>query len=265
MKTILIILGGLLISLRISAGNQITINEQTCVHLICPAAVSYVQVGQHDQLMAETISDYPNIVRIKAVHEFDGTSSLTIVCQGELFAFEVSYDKPSALQLQLYNYSGESIKEFESVSMPLHKVQACIYRLQAMESKGINCKTEIDGIKLQLDELRVKHDLLFIRLKVHNTTNTNYRAGAPVFVMQDKRPRKAANVQEYLLEPCRVSIDELFITPGEEKQVIMVFKTFSIPRHKEVMILLREQTAGYTGRDLNLSFSNKAIAKAGTL
>ncbi|MCU4176968.1 DUF4138 domain-containing protein [Carboxylicivirga sp. N1Y90] len=265
MKVSIILIQALLISALVSANNLIKVNEQTVVHLLCPAAVSYVQVGNAEKLIAETIDDYPNIVRLKALEIFTDTSSLTLVCQDKLYAFEVSYHKTSALKINLNDFKGEAFLGLSQSAMPLHKIQSAINRMQTMELKRSISKVKENDIELVLEGICVKHDLLFMKLNVKNNSNLIYRGECPVFLMRDKRPKKAANVQEYMLEPIQVSQKILFIKPQYTSIVILVFKSFSIPKHKEVEVLLKEQTSGYTGRDLTLNFNNKAIVKAAYL
>lgn len=262
MKRVTLILKGLILCFSISANNQIEINEKTCVHLICPVAVAYVQVGDSDKMMAEVIEDFPNIVRIQARESFSNTSSLTIVCQDQLYAFEVRYNTKCPLQLNLSNYKGETVQKNALAPLPLHELHDCMDRLLMMEGLACKAKTHTDNVELCMQAIRVHHNLIFVRLDIQNRSNTIYRAEQPVFLMRDKHPKKASNVQEYLLEPIEQSCKELFIAPQNQAQMVLVFNAFTIPDHKEVEILLHEHTDGYTGRDLSLNFSHKTIRKA---
>jgi len=266
MKTRTLILISLVLSITLEAQNQLQVSEHTTVHLICPSAIRYVQVGSHDKLLAEAIPDYPNIVRIKAIAVFADTSSLTLLCNNQLYAFQVRYNKNCSLQVKLNDFKGDNIKELPTSSVPLHQIQACIHKLQTLEySKKSIQQSLANDIELILDDIRVKQDLLFIKLKIRNHSNLIYRANAPRFLMRDKKPKKAANVQEWSIEPIRVSKHSLLVTPRKECSLIMVFKSFSIPDHKKVEISLTEETVGYTGRDLIVDFGNKAIVNAKAL
>jgi hypothetical protein len=263
MKTSIILIFLLVISIQINAQNHIQVSRHSTVHLICPEAVSYVQVGSHTKLLAEAITDYPHIVRIKAIEAFADTTSLTLMCKNKLYAFQVSYNRQCPLQLKLYNYLGDEIKEQAGASLPLHQMLACMHQLQQDDHR----KKSIQRVKSQkiewvLNDIRVRQNLLFIKLTLKNHSNQLYKAHTPGFLMRDKKPKKAANVQEYQLEPVRCSISGLLVQPNKEASMIVVFNSFSIPRHKQVEITLREETAGYTGRDLSLSFGNKIIVKA---
>ncbi|MCT4648454.1 MAG: conjugative transposon protein TraN [Carboxylicivirga sp.] len=266
MKTQILLLLALVLTIHINAQNHIQVSEHTAVHLICPEAVSYIQVGNHTKLLAEPIPDYPHIVRIKAIETFNDTSSLTLMCANKLYAFQVSYNSHCPLQLKLYNYRGDEIKEHQGTSLPLHQMLACMHQLQLNESriKAIQ-STKTNRIELTLNDIRVRKDLLFIRLTIKNHTNQIYKAQTPAFLMRDKKPKKAANVQEYKLQPVRLSASDLSVHPGEKTSIVVVLNSFSIPKHKQVEITLLEETAGYTGRDLSLSFGNKAIVKAKVL
>ncbi len=264
MKTLLIL--SLVLNFKIYAQNHIQVAEHSTLHIICSEAVSYVQVGSPTQLVAEVLETYPHIVRIKALTAFSDTSSLTLVCGNQLIAFKVSYSRQSPLQLKLDDFKGDAIQEQERTAMPLHQVLGCMRQLQSFDSsiKTI-CATKNEQIELSLDEIRVRHELLFVKLTVTNHSNLLYKANVPIFLMCDKKPKKAANVQEYLIEPNRVSDTQLLIAPQKRETMVLVFKSFSIPKHKQVEVLLQEETAAYTGRDLSLTFDNRAIVKAKAL
>jgi hypothetical protein len=266
MKLTMLLLLSLVLHLETYAQNHIQVAEHSTVHIICPDAVSYVQVGSHTKLLAEAIADYPHLVRIKALTAFSDTSSLTLVCGNELYAFQVSYNRQCPLQLNLDDFTGDAIQEQAGTVQPLHQVLGCMRQLQASESQYKPIRSiKQERIELILDDIRVRQELLFVKLMIKNHSNLVYKSKVLAFLMRDRQPKKAANVQEYLLEPWRVSERELTIAPQEAKTVVLVFKSFSIPKHKQVEVLLQEETAAYTGRDLSLTFDNKAIVKAKAL
>jgi hypothetical protein len=263
MKTHILFLMAIVLTIHINAQNQIQVSEHSTVHLICPEAVSYVQVGSLTKLLAEAISNYPYIVRIKAIEAFTDTTSLTLMCKNKLYAFKVSYNRQCPLQLKLYNYQGDEIKEQIGTSLPLHQMLVFMHQLQQDDHRRISIqRVKSQKIEWVLNTIHVRQNLLFIKLSLKNHSNQIYKAHAPDFLMRDKKPKKAANVQEYQLEPVRLSNTELLVQPKKEASIVAVFNSFFIPRHKQVEITLREATAGYTGRDLILSFGNKAIVKA---
>ncbi len=262
MKTIAIIFISLFISFSLATQNRITVNGHTTVHLICPATVSYVLAGNHEFLIAEILSDYPNIVRIKAVGEFTDISSLTLVCEDKLYAFQVGYNDSCPLKLNLNDFDGELVPGIFGGPLPLDKIQDYIRTMIDMKIKRSIKHTQADNIKFTLVDIRVKQDLLFVRMNIKNNSNIIYRSANPTFLMRDKKPKKAANVQEYTMEPMQISQPDCIVMPNQRASVVMVFKTFTIPSHKMVEVTLQENTAGYTGRDLKLSFSNRAIVKA---
>ncbi len=247
-----------------AAANQILVNENMVVHIVCPEAVSYIQVGSHEMLIAEVLKEYPNIVRLKAVDNFSDTGSLTLVCQDQIFSIEVSYQESCSLQYHLTDFIGHPVHYVHGASLPLDKVLDAIEQMK-QQNKGSLKKKNAQDIRFALNDIKVKHDLLFIRLNVRNNSNTIYRSSVPTFLMRDKKSKKAANVQEYLIEPLHVSQEEMFILPTDEMTFVMVFKSFTVPDHKEVEVSLQEITSGYTGRDLKLKFSNKSIIRAEAL
>ncbi|MGQ1787496.1 DUF4138 domain-containing protein [Saccharicrinis sp. GN24d3] len=248
-----------------AAANHISVNENKVVHIVCPKAVSYVQVGNGEKLIAETLSDYPNIVRVKASNVFKDTTSLSLVCDGKLYTFDVGYQKDCPLQYKLSSFKGQPILDIYGTSLPLDKILEGMKQLGQRKIRRSIEKVNAQQIQFSLTDIKVKHNLLFVEIHIKNNSNIIYITGVPTFLMRDKKPKKAANVQEYLIEPEHASHGELSIVPNDEATIVMVFKTFTIPKHKEVEVSLKEITNGYTGRDLKLNFSNKPIVRAKSL
>ncbi|WP_430815913.1 DUF4138 domain-containing protein [Carboxylicivirga sp. RSCT41] len=266
MKRPLVITLAILFYLGSIAQNHIQVSEQSTLHIICPAAVTYVQVGSHTKLLAEAVPAWPNMVRVKAITSFKDSTSLTILCVGKLYGLIVSYEKHSPLQLKLMDFHGDKLKELPDAEMPLHKVLDSMEKLKRKECTRKPIRTrQSKQIELSLDDIRLKDDLLFIRLTIYNHSGLIYKTTTPSFLMRDKKPKKAANVQEYLIEPKRASSSQLSISPKAQKTMVLAFKSFTIPQHKQMEISLQEGTEGYTGRNLRLTLTDKDILKAPVL
>ena len=261
MKTLSIIFLSIFFFLS-AAANQISVNENKVIHIVCPNPVSYVQVGNHEKLIAEALNDYPNIVRVKATVIFKDTTSLSLVCDDRLYTFDVGYQKDCPLQYKLNRFKGHPIYDIYGITLPLDKILEAMKQLELQKVRKRIEKVNAAQIRFSLTDIKVKHDLLFVKIHIRNNSNIIYQSGAPTFMMRDKKPKKAANVQEYLIEPEHTSHQELSILPKDETCIVMAFKTFTVPKHKIVEVSLKEMTKSYTGRDLKISFSNKTIVKA---
>jgi len=247
------------------SSNLVVVNQNSFVHMLCHSTVTYVQVGDPDILIAETLDQYPNVVRFKALKSFEGKSSLTIICGGQLYCFEVHYNNHSKLNLDIHQFQGEVVKATQTLTLPLDRLNASIEEMLYHKKRGNLTRVSKDNIEWSLDDVGIKNDLIFIRLTVVNRSNIIYKAGSPLFLMQDKKPKKAANRQEYPIAPVKVSDNQLMVPPGQAMSLIVVFHVFTIPSHKTVRIILKEESKSYTGRDLELKLTNKAIRKAGIL
>lgn len=265
MKTLIVILFSIFLFLSAVANNQISVNEHTTVHMICPMAVGYIQVGNPQVLMAEVVADYPNIIRVKATESFKNIGSITLVCDDQLYAFQVKYSSSCPLQLKLNSFQGEPLLGNTGAYLPVDKILQLKEKMRGAKARRFIKKVRANDILFTLTDIRVKQGLLFVRLSIENRSNLIYRTHVPTFLMRDKKPRKAANVQEYLIEPLHPMERELFIAPDDKVTVVLVLESFTVPDHKEVEIKLREKTKGYTGRDLKLCFTHKAIVTAKSL
>nr|WP_321411523.1 DUF4138 domain-containing protein [uncultured Carboxylicivirga sp.] len=262
MKSMIFTLLIVLLSTKAISENLVMVNEHSFVHLLCHSTISYVQAGDPQKLMAEPLNHYPNVLRFKALEPFEGKSSLTFICDGQLYCLEVVYNEKVNLNLDIRQFIGEPIKSVSSSSLPPDRVIDCMDEMLKVE-KGRQFKhTSKDNVVFSMEGIGVAQDLMFVRLTIVNHSNIIYKTGIPVFLMQDKKPKKAANRQEYPVEPYKVSNEEFVILPGESQTIVMVFYAFTIPSHKIIRISLSEESENYTGRDLELIIKNKAIKKA---
>ncbi|WP_372776461.1 DUF4138 domain-containing protein, partial [Mangrovibacterium sp.] len=94
-------------SLAINAQNQIEICQNKTTHLIAKEKITYVQVGDPDKLIAEVVPEQPNMVRVKAVADFNEESSLTVVSANRSYSLFVKYSDANKISYQLEDFIGQ--------------------------------------------------------------------------------------------------------------------------------------------------------------
>ena len=86
MKKIVFMLVVVMTQITLNGQNFIHVSESKATHLICPEKVTYLQTGDHSCILAEIVPEHPSLVRIKAATQFEGETSLTLVCAGKVYS-----------------------------------------------------------------------------------------------------------------------------------------------------------------------------------
>ncbi|MBS2101268.1 DUF4138 domain-containing protein, partial [Carboxylicivirga linearis] len=214
------------------------------------------------KLLAEPLEHYPHVLRFKALQEFEGKCSMSLICNGRLYCFEVGYSSDLILIADINHFKGDLLGSIACSELAPDQTEQCIKSIRQKKIRSKVEQTTVDNIEFALDEIGVKKDLIFIRLSIKNSSNIIYSTQNLLFLMQDKKTKKASNSQEYPIYPVKVAGDFKSIEPGDRATVVVVFKAFTIPEHKTVRIILKEESDSFTGRDMNLDIKNKAITKA---
>ena len=107
MKQTIFIIAFFLFSLAVNAQNQIEICQNKTTHLIAEEKITYLQVGDPDKLIAEVVPEQPNMLRVKAVDDFEGESSLTLVSANRSYSLFVKYSDGNKISYKLEDFHGE--------------------------------------------------------------------------------------------------------------------------------------------------------------
>ncbi|QIA09125.1 DUF4138 domain-containing protein [Draconibacterium halophilum] len=263
MKQSLLIIVYFFFSLAINAQNQIEICQNKTTHLIAKEKITYVQVGDTDKLIAEVVPEQPNMIRVKAVDDFEGESSLTVVSANRSYSLFVKYSDTNNISYQLEDFIGQIAGNINIGPVPEYLLkELCGQILNDCKQKSIQTKNKKDGIIFRLRNLYLKQDLLFFELEITNTTNMVLDMEAIHWWIDDRKQVKATNVQEYQVEELYRHYKWEFIPAKTTLREIIVIPKFIIPDKRILKIELLEKALGNTGRKLTLEVKNKAILKA---
>lgn len=247
------------------AQNQIEVCENKATHIISEEKVTYLQVGDHNKIIAEIAPEHPNLVRIKAVDEFDGESSLTIVSANKVYSLFIKYNDTDKISHSLEDFHSVKTTGTASGKIPEYLLRELSHQILAENKKQIKKrKTNKDGIKFQLINIYLKSEVLFFELEITNQTNLGYEVNNFHWWIDDKKQYKATNVQEYQVEPEFQHYNIKYIPAKTTLREVFVLPKLTIPDKRILRIEMLEKALGNTGRKLTLDILNKDILQAST-
>lgn len=262
-NTILIITVFFLFSSAAIAQNQIEVCESKASHIISKEKVSYLQVGDHEKIIAEIVPEHPHLVRAKAVEAFKGESSLTILCANKVYSLFVKYADTNTISYQLEDFHFVKTGTNKGGVLPEYLLQELCHQILSKNKKHIRkCKEKKDGINFQLINIYLKNDALFFELEITNQTHMGYDVEGFHWWIDDKKQYKATNVQEYLIEPDYQHYNIKYIPAKTKLREVFVLPKLTIPDKRILRIEMLEKALGNTGRKLNLDVKNNDILEA---
>ncbi len=114
-------------------------------------------------------------------------------------------------------------------------------------------------IKLQLNGIYIKSDVVFYQLKIKNNSNINYDIDMLRLFINDKKKSKRTASQEIEIQPLYVYGDTSTIKGKSKNIFVFALQKFTIPDQKYLSIQLMEKNGG---RHLQLKVHNRTIVKA---
>lgn len=251
----------LLYSFYGKAQEMISIHENRVVHIISKEKISYLQVGSHDLVLAEIVKEHPNLVRVKARGEFKGESSLSMVSNGKLYSLKLQYGNKEKGSFHLEQFSFKPADLMMGKSLSQEELKASCRKMMTLKSRKAYPSYRKDGIQVQVKNLALKGDLLFVMLEFKNESQMNLELESGNWWIRDRRELRASNVQEYQIHP-QYQHFELKRIPGKSlRKEIYVFPLFRIPENKILQIEFLEKALGNTGRKISLELKAKDCRK----
>jgi len=247
----------------VSAQNQIEICQNKTTHLIAKEKITYVQVGDPGKLIAEVVPEQANMVRVKALDNYEGESSLTVVSANRSYSLFVKYSDADKISYNLEDFHWEKAGDINVGPVPEYLLkELCGQILNDDTQKPVRAVIRKDGIIFRLRNICLKQELLFFELEVTNTTNIALDVETYNWWIDDKKRVKATNVQEYPVEPLHQQYKWESIPGKTTLREVFVLPKFIVPDKRILKIELLEKALGNTGRKLTLEVKNRAILKA---
>lgn len=253
----------ILFSTAVKSQNLIEVCEYKASHIISNEKVTYLQVGDHSKIMAEITPEHPNLIRIKAVEEFDGESSLTVVSANKVYSLFIKYDDTNKISYRLEDFHSVKTVGTASGKIPEYLLRELSHQILSKNKRLIKKRKEKkDGIKFQLTNIYLNNDVLFFVLEITNQTNLGYEVEDFHWWIDDKKQYKATNIQEYQVEPEYQHYKIKYIPAKTKLREVFVLPKLTIPDRRIIRIEMLEKALGNTGRKLTLDIQNKDILQA---
>ncbi len=266
MKYLFTSLLGLFLSISLMGQNKILVNENKVTHLISKKKITYLQVGNPDLVLAEIVSEHPNMARIKAVKAYENESSIALVSGGKLYAISLIYGESKEISYQLDEFEGLSANLYHGTLMREEDLKkTCRFILSHNRTHTSIRKSKSDGIQFGLQNIYLLGDALFFELEIENKTNMAYDVDSFRWWIDDQKRVKATNTQEYQIHP-KFQYYGLKRIPAQRKaREVFVLPKFTITDKKILRIELLEKALGNTGRKVSLELKNRDVIKAESL
>jgi conjugative transposon TraN protein len=242
------------------------LSDKKSIHVVCPDKVLYVRCGDETAVEAEILPELSNIIRVKAQKPFEGQTSLAVVCSGRIYAVAAQFGKCEVLTYQLETLPSEKAIPFSGKLMPDSALKAVSNRVLSQRGQhSVHCRTEKNGIQMEIRTICIKGDALFLELEVTNRTNMAFDAETFNFWISDRRQQRATNVQEYQFYPDYSRFELKRVPSGEKAKEVFVIEKLTIPDKRVLRIEMLEKAPGNTGRKLTLELKNRDLRKAGKI
>ncbi len=256
---------------------ELEISEGINLHIISPEPIQYVDLSTE-----KLTGDLPasNIARIKitdtgisdkdkkkqSVSFSSGNTVgiITVVGQSFIAQYKAMYRESDNLNIITnIHIQPEAMQpiEFDKMSfsnLELRQFALDIIRKQA-DKKPIRKENNLN-LSMQLNNVYVMADYIFLDMTFKNTSNLSYDLEALKFSIEDKKIHKATNNQSIEMKPVfQLNPQKHF---RKNLRNIYVFKKFTYPNSKVMMIRLIEEQL--SGRTIEMKVNYSEILKADT-
>lgn len=243
------------------------VSDQKTTHLVFPYPVTYVDLG-NSGIIAAKATGADNIVRVKSAGtNFPETNITVLTSNGKLYMFTVNYQHdPKVLSLDM-GAAASSITASESgeailSNSPIGQGNLDAYSKQALARGGSSASESANQLSVKCGSVGYKQETLFFPLHIANKSNVTYDVDFVKFYIQDKKVAKRTAEQA-------IEITPIYVYNGSQKKIdvkgtleqVFVFKKFTIPEQKQLIIEVYEKGGG---RNVKLSLANSDLLKART-
>lgn len=254
----------------------IFMGKEVNIHIVSPEPIQFVDLSTNDlvgDLPAENIArikiqqenpdeettetDQTNATQKKELHSGNDVGIITVVGQSFIAQYRVIYqedqhtwlishlhikpDDMQPLEYPKYKYSNYELKRFA-------------LDIQAKKIKKPIRKKEDLKLRMQLNNVYVMDDYIFLDISIENLTNLSCNIDAINFSIEDKKIYKATNNQSILLTPLFKLNNQTKIRKSYRN--IFVFERFSFPNSKVLMIRLIEEQISGRVIDMKVNYSD---------
>lgn len=242
---------------------HIAIAYSKTTNIIFPYAIVSVDRGSRD-VLAQKAKGVENILQVKAAKEGFGQTNLTIItADGRLTSFLVDYaDQPSVLNLSLVPEDKRNVIAVPSEGVNRQEIEDNARLVLASDKKNARIRDKAFGVRLKLDGLFIREDVMYLRFHIRNKTNIPYDIDQLRFYIRDQKKAKRTATQELEIQPILIHNGTQQVKGDTEHTIVLAVPKFTIPDRKYLAIQLMEKNGG---RHLELRIKNRTLMRAGAL
>lgn len=240
----------------------ITITTHKTTNLIFPYEIQSVDRGSLEVLVQKA-KGVENILQLKAAVETMNETNLTVITSdGKFYSFLLRYtENPVAL-----NFSFGKREESKIAFAPGMYNKGLLYsnaQIALGKKKRIHgVKSKRYGMKLHLDGLFIKDNVMYYRFMVENTSDIRYDIDQLRFFVRDAKKSKRTTYQETELSPLYVYKDTAVVDGQSQQFLVVALAKQTIPNQKYLAVQLMED---HGGRHLELKIKNRKLMRATVL
>lgn len=227
-------------------------------NLVFPNAIKSVERGSKD-VLAQKAKGVENILQLKAGKvNFEETNLTVITADGKLYSYLVNYDNdPPLLNIEFPatdNINANAFFSQASVNEPF--VMSTAKKVAGKNRTVYGIASKKYQMKLSLEGLYIRDDVMYYQLKVQNNSNINYDIDQFRFFIRDQKKSKRTATQELEIKPLYVFDNTTKIFDQSSNTVVFALPKLTIPDNKYLAVQLMEKDGG---RHLSLSLNNNHL------
>lgn len=241
---------------------NIELSKLRTSHIVVEDKVVDVTVGS-DAIIAEQIEDMNNIVRARAVSNFEyfkETSMTIVTADGNIYPFNVTHnDNPTNINISLATENTKA--KFSKASLNDSELDELGQKIIQKGTRFNNIGIMNDKIVFCLKSICIQDDILMFYLYVENRSQVAYEIDFIRSYIKNKKKNKKQTSQDDEIIPIHVykSDNKEVIDANGNYSTILFFKRFTIPNNHLFFFELFEKNGG---RHLKFTCANSLILKA---
>lgn len=257
---------------------ELEITEGISLHIISPEPIQYVDLSTQRltgdlpvaQIARVKIADKPESTdKEKSQNLFlhyngDQIGVITVVGQSFIAQYKAIYRNSENLNtVTNIHIQPEEMQPIEFDTMAFSNLELRKFAMDIIQKKSEKNPIREEknlGLSVQLNNVYVISDYIFLDMTFKNSSNLSYDIEALKFSVEDKKIHKATNNQSIEMTPVfQLNPQKHF---RKNFRNIYVFKKFTYPNSKMMMIRLIEEQL--SGRTIEMKINYSDILKADT-
>jgi conjugative transposon TraN protein len=222
---------------------HLSVTDQKTTNLIFPYRIEKADIGSPD-VIGHSDEKLENVLFLKAAVKNSAPTNLSVyTSDGRFYSFNVlCKEDPDTLNI--------SFMKVPEALLPVNEEKLDRdASLILQEQLFLHRKTGNEGVRLRLNGIYLKDQLIWFRMDLKNNSAIEYQTEHVRFFIQPKHQTKRTASQEIEKTPVWLSKDRL----------LLAFPAFTIEKNKELGIQVREKNGG---RQLDLNIPSRVLLRS---